>query len=204
MSPVLFYFHDPMCSWCYAFRHSLFEITHALPEHMQIKKCLAGLAKDSDLPMDKATQDYVIDNWHRIEQQVRSTQFNYDFWTLNTPQRSTYPACRAVLSAKQQGLHFEDLMIQAIQTGYYQQAQNPSQLDVLIGFANSIELDRERFQQDIISEAIEQQLKKEIHFSRSIGVRSFPSLVLSTEKGYEMLSIDYNDTKSVISHLQKH
>jgi len=200
----LYYFHDPMCSWCYAFRHSLKEIQESLPDHIGIEKIVAGLAKDSHTPMDPNTQLYVQENWRRIEQQVRDTQFNFDFWVKATPMRSTYPACRAVLSAKKQGLLYEDKMIAAIQNGYYQQAKNPSLIETLIELGDSIGLDIEQFKIDIISDSIENQLKEEIHFSRSIGIRSFPSLGLYRQNQYLPISIDYNSSQSVIDIIKQH
>ncbi len=70
-------------------------------------------------------QQKIQQTWRRIEQTVPNMKFNYDFWMINTPVRSTYPACRAVLAARQQGADFEDKMIGAIQTAYYQKAKNP-------------------------------------------------------------------------------
>jgi len=201
---VLYYFHDPMCSWCYAFRHSLEEIVQSLPQHISLQKIVAGLAPDSFEPMPLATQAYVQKNWQNIEQRVRNTQFNYDFWTQCKPIRSTYPACRAVLSAKKQDASKEDQMLKAIQNGYYQQAKNPSLLATLHAFAEEIQLDVEMFKQDLISPEIEQQLVDEIQFSRSIGIRSFPSLTLFTQNQYLPLTIDYNNTEAVIALLKEY
>ena len=41
-------------------------------------------------------------NWKRIQEVIPGTKFNYDFWTLCEPKRSTYPSCRAVICAKNQ------------------------------------------------------------------------------------------------------
>ena len=64
-------------------------------------------------------------NWIKIQKNVPGTEFNYDFWTLNEPRRSTYLSCRAVIAAKKQHPDFEILMIERIQKAYYLNAQNP-------------------------------------------------------------------------------
>ena len=90
---------------------------------------LGGLAKDSDEPMPTQTRSYVIENWRRIEQTVPGTVFNYDFWQSCQPRRSTYPACRAVIAARQQGDPADKLdraMAEAIQDAYYRRARNLS------------------------------------------------------------------------------
>ena len=51
-------------------------------------------------------------HWRTIEEKL-GTQFNYEFWDTNTPRRSTYNACRAVIAAGNQG--HQVAMVEAIQ-----------------------------------------------------------------------------------------
>jgi putative protein-disulfide isomerase len=51
MQPHLYYFHDPMCSWCWAFRPLWNEILTGLPENVIVQRILGGLAPDTDQPM---------------------------------------------------------------------------------------------------------------------------------------------------------
>ncbi|NOR51228.1 MAG: DsbA family protein, partial [Gammaproteobacteria bacterium] len=90
--PTLYYIHDPMCSWCYAFREGWQKITKHFAGQLQPVRLLGGLAADSDQPMDEATRKMVQSSWRRIEQSVTGIQFNFDFWEQNQPRRSTYPA----------------------------------------------------------------------------------------------------------------
>ena len=106
----LYYVHDPMCSWCWAFRPVLLELKAKLPDTIEFIRLLGGLAADSDDPMPEETRHYVMDNWKRIQQQLPDTEFNYDFWTTCTPRRSTYPACRAVIAARKQGKEYDEIM----------------------------------------------------------------------------------------------
>jgi len=43
----LYYFHDPMCSWCWAFRPLWNEIVTGLPENVFAQRILGGLAPDN-------------------------------------------------------------------------------------------------------------------------------------------------------------
>ena len=105
---------------------------------MEVNYLLGGLAPDNNQPMPIETREYVKGNWKRIQEMVPDTRFNYDFWTSCEPKRSTYPSCRAVISAKQQHPDFENLMIYGIQKSYYLEAQNPSNEDVLINIAKKL------------------------------------------------------------------
>jgi len=189
-----------MCSWCWAFRPTLTKLLAELPAHIKVQYLVGGLAPDSDEPMDEATQTMIQKHWHTIEKKVPGTQFNFDFWTNNTPRRSTYPACRAVLAAKAQAPDKEDAMILAIQQAYYLNANNPSNDDTLIQCAKSIGLDTKQFQQDLHSEPehTQQQLQQDIQQAQSMGVYSFPSLVLEENAHFKPIAIDYNHADNIL------
>ena len=190
-----------MCSWCWAFTPTLEKITKLLPNQINIIYLLGGLAPDNNSLMSIATQEYVKDNWKRIQKKVPNTKFNYDFWTLCEPKRSTYPACRAVICAKKQDPSKEKLMISLIQKAYYLDAQNPSNEDVLIEIANKIDLNTEKFKKDMRSFQINNSLFNEIKLAQSISNNGYPSLVLSTSKKLKMIDIDYLDANYIISQI---
>ncbi len=199
----LYYTHDPMCSWCYAFDAVLKQIELELPKSITAVKILGGLAADSMEPMPSSLVLSIQANWKRIEQTVPDVQFNFDFWKNNQAIRSTYPSCRAVLAAKKQSSHFEDKMIAQIQWAYYQNAENPSLDDTLINCAKQIGLDVKLFTVDYRSECINDQLHQQTNFARHLGVSSYPSLCLEIDKQIVQLKIDYNDANYVMEQIHK-
>ena len=199
--PRLYYFHDPMCSWCYAFDVALKRIEANLPDSLSLIKILGGLAADSTEPMPEVLQNAIKANWQRIEQTVPHVQFNYDFWDNNQPIRSTYPACRAVLAAKKQAVVFEDKMIQQIQWAYYKNAANPSLNETLYNCAKVVGLDVDAFKVDYHSSMINHQLQKQIKLARLMGVSSYPSLLLKINNKLLPIKVDYNDEQSMLRQL---
>jgi len=201
MMAVLWYIHDPMCSWCWAFRPVWDALRRQLPDAVEVKYLLGGLAPDSDAPMSAATQAMIRRHWQTIEKRVPGSRFNDDFWTLCSPRRSTYPACRAVIAAAKQNPSLEDAMILSIQQAYYLQARNPSDDDVLIELASTLSLDSGRFRTDLNSAETQAELLSEIHTSRNMGVTGFPALVLEVNGLYRHIRIDYNDAAVMLQQL---
>ncbi len=195
---VLYYIHDPMCSWCWAFRPVWDEVQRRLPEAVSVTYLLGGLAPDSDVPMPESTQQEIQRHWKTIQQRVPGTRFNFDFWRVCTPRRSTYPACRAVIAARKQN---PAAMICSIQDAYYLQARNPSDDDVLVDLAEYLGLDAEQFRRDLNTPETQQQLADEIHLSQSIGVQGFPSLILKKKKSLRAIQIDYNDAEMILQQI---
>lgn len=190
-----------MCSWCWAFSPTWTKVREALPIQISINYLLGGLAPDSKTIMPTETREYVKGNWKRIQEVIPGTKFNYDFWILCEPKRSTYPSCRAVICAKNQRPEIEQSMINVIQQAYYLNAQNPSNEDVLIKIANDLGLDTERFKKDLRSTKVNETLLNEINLAQSISNRGFPSLVLNTDDKLKKINIDYLDANYIINQI---
>ena len=144
----LLYFLDSMCSWCWAFRPALKVEECRLPASINLVRVLGGLAPDTDEPMPLALRDKLQDIWRTIQVKVPGTEFNFRYWDVCTPRRSTYRGCRAVIAASQQG-DYGPAMIEAIQTAYYLKARNPSDRTTLIELAQDLGLDVEQFAHDL-------------------------------------------------------
>ena len=190
-----------MCSWCWAFKPTWDRVKEELLGQVKVNYLLGGLAPESNQPMPIETRKYVKGNWNRIQEMIPGTRFNYDFWTSCEPRRSTYPACRAVICAKQQHPDFENLMIYGIQKSYYLEAQNPSNDDVLINIAESLGLDTDKFRIDLKSSQINEILLDEIKLARLMDMNSMPSLALQINGTLKVIDIDYLDANYIVKQI---
>jgi len=197
----LYYLHDPMCSWCWGFKPTWDIVTKQLNGKIKVVSLLGGLAPDSDEDMPLHTRDYVLSNWRRIEKKIPGTKFNYDFWTKCKPRRSTYPACRAVISARIQSPEFEMPMISAIQKCYYLDAQNPSDEHVLVTLAEELGLDANKFLLDLRSEKVSKMLLAEISLAKTKGMSRMPSLSLQNGGELKAITIDFLDPDYIIAQI---
>lgn len=196
---TLYYFHDPMCSWCWGYRPTAQRLFSSLPAGVPRTNILGGLAPDSDEPMPQAQRDAIAGYWRRIEDMLGTT-FNHDFWTNCEPRRSTYPACRAVIAAAKQGR--EEDMILAIQEAYYLRAKNPSDTDTLRRLAVELELDAAVFDADLESGDTEEELRRQIGFARRSGTSGFPSLALEYGDQLIPVSVDYKDYATTLKEIE--
>lgn len=198
---VLYYIHDPMCSWCWGFKPVLQQLIQQLPAEIQLQYVLGGLAADTDQPMPSEMQQQIAATWKHIQQVIPGTEFNFDFWTRCQPRRSTYIACRAVIAAEQMQTGKGLAMLDAIQTAYYLQAKNPSDATTLVTLADELGLDVTEFEQRLDAEQTQQTLKQQINFARSIGADSFPSLYLQHQDDYHAIVLDYNHADIILEHI---
>lgn len=204
MTTKLFYFHDPMCSWCWGFAPTLSQLEQGLAlefgSELEIQYVLGGLAPDSDVPMPQELQHTLQQYWRRIHK-LLGTTFNFDFWEQCTPRRSTYPACRAVIAASNQGK--EKVMIDALQRAYYLRALNPSDISTHTQLAEELELDLEAFKEDITSAETEKELLKQIKLYKELSSKGFPSLTLQHNNTLTTIPINYKDPDAMLTLIKQ-
>ena len=191
-----------MCSWCYGFVPVWQQVKSQLPVGIQLVSLVGGLAPDNDAPMPLSMRAKLQATWQRIEQEIPGIRFNFDFWTRNVPRRSTYPACRAVICAREMSGQ-EDQMTRGIQQAYYRQARNPSDLETLAGVASSIGLDAEVFRQRMLSTQLNDSFMQELERVRQLGVYSFPSLVIESAQTRQEVKVDYNSAQAILESLNQ-
>ncbi len=171
-----------MCGWCYGFQPELEKFLTHYPS-ANIEWVMGGLAPDTTEPMDNTLKQTIASYWYQIEKRAQ-VKFNHDFWQLNTPYRSTYLACRAVISAEKLIEHGSHKMVKAIQSAYYLEAKNPSLEATLVDCASSIGIDANQFLAVLKSANTEQQFKQHLSLARQLQVTGFPALFFIDEANH--------------------
>ena len=197
--PNLYFYHDPMCSWCWGYRPVSDKLFASLPDGVRRIDIVGGLAADDEQPMPADMQAYVSQTWRRIESML-GTEFNHQYWTECAPRRSTYPACRAVLAAAEQNAY--DPMVNAIQRAYYLRAMNPSDTATLEKLAAELDLDGNKFSADLRSQAINEELLSQTRFAASSPIRGFPALALELDGSLYPVRHDYKSPLPTLEHLR--
>ncbi len=190
-----------MCSWCWGFAPVWQQIKDRLTDIFTIEYLVGGLAPDTDEPMPMLLQQKLQSVWRQIQTDIPGTEFNFAFWQECEPRRSTYHACRAVLTTKILQPEKETAMIAAIQRGYYLQARNPSDEDTLISFAADLGLDVEQFESQLNSVKIQKMLEQNIKLAAALPINGFPGLVLKKNDRFLPVQINYNDADAVLGQL---
>ena len=74
----LYYFGDPMCSWCWGFRPVLEQVEHEYPELQRIT-VMGGLRGGEEEPMSDMLAEMIQSAWVRISE-ATGHPFDRDFW----------------------------------------------------------------------------------------------------------------------------
>jgi putative protein-disulfide isomerase len=89
-------------------------------------------------------------------------------------------------------------MFDRIQQAYYQEARNPSDVEVLCSLAIELGLDEDTFRAELISAEVEAKLQAGFNTRRRIGADSFPSLVLESGGKVQFLCDGYSSAQEIL------
>lgn len=201
-APLLWYFADPMCSWCWGFSPVIEAVREAYHERLKIALVLGGLRPGTTSPMTALTRDEILHHWHQVHE--RSGQpFRFDGALPDGFIYDTEPASRAVVTAG--GLDASKIfaMFKAIQAAFYAAGRDVTQPAVLAELAVGIGIDPAAFLQAFDSDAA--RAKTQAHFaqSRKAGVRGFPTLILQRGEQLDRITDGWQPLDAVQAELDR-
>lgn len=170
----LYYFADPMCSWCYGFGPTL---TQFLGNHSElpVSVVMGGLrAYNTDTASDKQKGE-IREHWRHVEQasglpfndaQLMKPGFIYD----------TEPACRAVVAARESGRTDVLDFMKAVQAAFYRDARDVTNAEVLADVAAAAGWERTAFLAVFNSGEMREAVRADFALTQSVGIRGFPAL----------------------------
>ncbi|MHB1215596.1 MAG: DsbA family protein [Thiobacillus sp.] len=176
-APILWYFADPMCSWCWGFSPVIETLRDAYRDRMKIALVLGGLRPGETTPMTAAGRDDILHHWHQV--QARTGQpFRFEGALPDGFVYDTEPACRAVVTVGglNPALIFD--MFKAIQAAFYAEGRDVTEPGVLAALAATLGVDAQAFLDAFDSDVARTRTQAHFRQARQAGVRGFPALIL--------------------------
>jgi putative protein-disulfide isomerase len=180
MNPsILWYFADPMCSWCWGFSPVIETLRDDYRARMKIALVLGGLRHETT-PMTAAQREDILHHWRAV--QARTGQpFRFDDALPEGFVYDTEPACRAVVTVG--GIDPARIfpLFKAIQSAFYAEGRDVTQAGVLADLAAELGVDTRTFLRDFDSDAARARTQAHFRQARQAGVRGFPTLIVQQD-----------------------
>ena len=174
---TLYYFGDPMCSWCWGFKPVLEQVDAEYPELKRVT-VMGGLRGGEPQPMGDELAALIQGAWDRI-QEATGQPFNREFWSRNRPLATTLPACKAVLSARLLDATREWRFMVGMFEAYFTRVMDPSSRETQLQVAREQGFEPLAFGAMMDSPAVEEALLQDLKLARRFGVTGFPTVVLN-------------------------
>ncbi|ODU40531.1 MAG: protein-disulfide isomerase [Thiobacillus sp. SCN 63-374] len=175
--PLLWYFADPMCSWCWGFSPVIESVRDEYRERMKIALVLGGLRPGTSTPMTAAEREEILHHWRQVHERTGQA-FRFENALPEGFIYDTEPASRAVVTAGALDPALIFAMFKAIQTAFYAGGRDVTRPGVLAELAAELGMDAQAFLRAFDSDDARAGTRAHFRQARQAGVRGFPALIL--------------------------
>ncbi len=124
--PILWYFADPMCSWCWGFSPVIETLRDEYRERMKIALVLGGLRPGETAPMTAAGREEILHHWHQVHERTGQA-FRFEDALPEGFVYDTEPASRAVVTMGGIDPALIFPLFKAIQSAFYAEGRDVTQ-----------------------------------------------------------------------------
>lgn len=186
----IYFFGDPMCSWCWGFAPELKSIVEKYGDRIPITAILGGLRAGNTKVMDEKSKDYICHHWQDV-QKTSGQPFDFTFFERDDFVYDTEPACRAVVTMRSLNPSATLGYFEAIHKAFYAGNQDVTDGKILAGLAGPFGFSKGEFEAALETQEIRNQTQVDFQVSQQLGVQGFPTLVLRDGEVLRALSQGY-------------
>lgn len=187
---VLWYFADPMCSWCWGFAPVISAIKDVYANRLTIVLMLGGLRPGTTDPVTPKFREETLHHWQEVH---RMTGQPFAFESA-MPEGFVYDTelpSRAVIAVADLNPNAIFPYFKSVQEAFYAKQQNVTQVDTLSVLAEQYYIETPKFLERFYSEDIMKKTRKHFEVTREAGVHGFPTVVLQRQSGGTLLTNGY-------------
>jgi len=201
--PVIWYFADPMCSWCWGFSPVFTQLQKTFSKSVTFSLNLGGLRPGTKEPISNIDRDEILHHWRSVHK-MTGQPFKFENAMLEGFIYDTEPPSRAVtlmasLNPKQAFTCFDK-----IQTEFYQFGKNVTQISILKNIMLDCGVSGDEFNDLFEADNIKQATQEHFRSTYQAGIRGFPAMVWQVGDNYDLLCSGYLPFDKLSEKIKNH
>ena len=186
----IFYFADPMCSWCWGFAPVIARIVAEAQDRAPVRLVAGGLRVGATEPMDARAKAAIRGHWEHV-QAATGQPFDFAFFAREGFVYDTGPACRAAVAMRNLAPQHTFAYLEALQRGFYAEGLDVTEPSVLAELAEPYCGGAEVFAAVYAAPEVEEATLADFRLTQALGIAGFPAVVLKDEAGLVPLTVGY-------------
>lgn len=174
---ILWYFADPMCSWCWGFAPVISAIKETYSERMKIALMLGGLRPGTTEPMTPKSREELLHHWQDVHR-MTGQPFAFEGSMPEGFIYDTEPPSRAVITVADISPEAVFPYFKTVQEAFYAHGRNVTQPDTLANLAEQHDIKKQLFLDRYQSDDVRKKTQTHFQIAHESGVRGFPTVTL--------------------------
>ena len=187
---VLWYFADPMCSWCWGFAPVVSQIMETYRDRLQLALMMGGLRPGTTQSMSAPMRSEIVHHWEDVHR-LSGQPFKFDGALPEGFVYDTEPACRAVVTLLDLKGEVAFAFFKSIQSAFYTEGKDVTKSEILAELAEVRGVAKDTFLERFESAEIRQRTREHFRQTAEIGIRGFPTVILQNGERFELLTHGY-------------
>lgn len=200
--PILWYFADPMCSWCWGFAPVMDAVRDRYHDRLKIALVLGGLRPGTTEPITPAGREETLHHWQQVHTHTEQS-FLFEGALPDGFVYDTEPASRAVACMADIDPALIFPMLKAVQQAFYQEGKDVTQTSVLAELAVGLGVGEQNFLAAFNADKARHRTQEHFRMSRERGIKGFPTLVLQSDKRFHLVTNGWQPLESVTTSIDR-
>ncbi len=193
---ILFYFADPMCSWCWGFAPVFDAIKQTYGDRLKFSLIMGGLRPGTTETVTDEFRDEILHHWRDVHQRTNQI-FKFEGAMPAGFVYDTEPPSRALVTVGELKPEVALSFFKALQVAFYAEQKDVTRKDTLSVIAGQHDVCQSEFIKRFESDEMRDKTEAHFHKARQFGVRGFPTLVLQTESDYQLITRGYQPFEEI-------
>jgi putative protein-disulfide isomerase len=194
--PILWYFADPMCSWCWGFAPVIDEIKRHYGGKFKVALMLGGLRPGVTTPLDAALRDEILHHWREVQRRT-GQPFKFEGALPDGFVYDTEPPSRAVVTVGELNPAATFSYFKSIQHAFYVEQFDVTHPEVLAVLATPFGVAIPTFTEVFESELAREKTRAQFRKTRELGIYGFPTVVLQRGDDFEIITHGYRPFEEI-------
>jgi len=193
---IIWYFADPMCSWCWGFSPVIKQIKETFADQVTIALNLGGLRPGTQDAISDEQRDEILHHWRSVEK-MTGQPFKFENAMPEGFVYDTEPASRVIALITSLDAELTFPCLYEIQAAFYRDGRDVTDTNVLKEIVVKLGVGEEQFDALFESANIKQATQQHFKSSHQAGIRGFPALIWQKGDHLALMSSGYQSFETL-------
>lgn len=187
---ILWYFADPMCSWCWGFAPVIGAIEETYKDRLRVELMPGGLRPGTTEPVTPKFREEILHHWHEVQRRT-GQPFAFEGAMPDGFIYDTEPPSRAAVAVGELNRAAMLPYFKSVQHAFYADKQDITEPEPLAVLAQRQGVEPAQFLERFHSEDIKKKTQMHFYSTQQAGITGFPTVLLQDDSGGQFLTVGY-------------